>query len=1198
MLFLLSLFEFFVLLNSPHLSFSFFSFFFISFQTKLIDSLQLFLIFIFIFLTTFFLFQHPWLESVIEKKEKTSTETKKGNNGKYSNFVRRFSLTKNRNNGEEKNRFESKKSGSGKKGKLLSPSSSSSSSLLTPSCLPLPLSLSSTPSTTSPFAPPFSSSSSPLSPSLSLPITSSSILSYLSPNSMENISIRKERDKEKSLTEKRTKTKEKSTKIKEKEMENDAIAFPFSSVSLSECRSEESGSRKAFRAGEGAHSYHSIRKSIHRNACDNVRVFENEKVGEEKKEEEVEEEGKLEGEEIEEEEEEGEDDEERQGDGCLLRNETSKHQNDNNNENKKDGERENDENEKDEKDGDGDEVGMLANEIHFQRQFSATISCDEEKDEDNQLDYNNLNNLKMISKNDKNSQNSQNNSKTRILNDGNLNELLGGKTVLNKFNLSKSGNCISRKNLIYGHFSSNEYYNEIDGNNINDNNYFYDNKSGAQNENENEIKNDNDNDNDNVNVNHINNKIKNSNINDKRSNDMSLFVLNKKCDTQGIGAKENETMVKLKIDLRDEKGTHVRTDKERVGERQIDLKNNNCDFHSYDDNNDYNLLDHGNCDSDEKCYDKSNSIDILSTNNNDNNNSNNDYDDNNSYNNKNININNSDNNDKKINFDSNMNSYDESTLKIKNDYDYRIESKKEIISNEKNYNTECEFFKNNNSNSKNFFQNKENSSYNDNNNEKMNSEGSFYCKGELNSNSKILNFTFSNLIESDVEKEVVLEKEEVEKSSFFCDSEVGDDSSVKIKIDLKSVQKATAHENGNEIEVVSRGKGGNENDLNFVHENVTRKNENVDNKFENKDRKSNDSNNDSHNNDNTSNNNYNNISNNDCAAGIEHNITMMKYKESENFIKNENNDRKSINSNNDNHNNDNTSNDNYNNISNNDCAAGIEHNITMMKYKKSDDIIKNVKTEKIVDDSQNWQNSRDFIPKQKSVKSHKSEITEFNNPNLGIKYNLAQEENLRLLNFSLSKAEKIFLGGSEKGSDSWRESRNRSGKNNNNNSSFMSSGYVLQKNLKNENRIEVENNGNKSMKAKIRNLVKIGEIEGGTIYNTIIKNDNNSNNDKLNSKLSEYENINRSDKNTETVKNETSDFNGNENRDFEIDSKNTDFLDVHKTINLKSINKNDEIKASISNKIRSGRSYGKECVVVSDRNPEWPTKSTKVYESG
>ena len=313
----------------------------------------------------------------------------------------------------------------------------------------------------------------------------------------------------------------------------------------------------------------------------------------------------------------------------------------------------------------------------------------------------------------------------------------------------------------------------------------------------------------------------------------------------------------------------------------------------------------------------------------------------------------------------------------------------------------------------------------------------------------------------------------------------------------------------------------------------------------------------------------------------------MKYKKSENFIKNENNDRKSKN---DSHNNDNTSNNNYNNISNNDCEAGIEHNITMMKYKKSDDIIKtekikNVKTEKIVDDSQNWQNSRDFIPKQKSVKSHKSEITEFNNPNLGIKNNLAQEENLRLLNFSLSKAEKMFLGGSEKGSDSWRESRNRSGKDNNNNSSFMSSGYVLQKNLKKENRIQVENNENKSMKAKIRNLVKIGEKEGGIMYNTIIKNE-------INSKLSEVE----VGKNTETVKNETSDFNGNKNRDFEIDGKNTDFIDVNKTTNLKSINNNNEIKAS--NKIRMGRSYEKECVIVSDRDNEWPTKSTKVYESG
>ena len=323
----------------------------------------------------------------------------------------------------------------------------------------------------------------------------------------------------------------------------------------------------------------------------------------------------------------------------------------------------------------------------------------------------------------------------------------------------------------------------------------------------------------------------------------------------------------------------------------------------------------------------------------------------------------------------------------------------------------------------------------------------------------------------------------------------------------------------------------------------------------------------------------------------------MKYKNSENFIKNENNDRKSNDSNNDSNNNDNTSNDNYNNISNNDCEVGVEHNITMMKYKKSDDIIKNVKTEKIVDDSQNWQNSRDFIPKQKSVKSHKSEITEFNNPNLGIKNNLAQEENLRLLNFSLSKAEKIFLGGSEKGSDSWRESRNRSGKNNNNDFSFMSSAYVLQKNLKKENRIEVENNENKSMKANIRNLAKIGEKEGGIMYNTIIKNEIISNNDKFHSKLSEFQNLNRSDKNTEIVKNETSDFNGNENRDFEIDGKNTDFIDVNETINLKSINNNDGVKASTSNKIRMGRSYEKECV-VSDRDNEWPTKSTKVYESG
>jgi hypothetical protein len=988
--------------------------------------------------------------------------------------------------------------------------------LLTPSCLPLPLplSLSSTPSTTSPFVPPSPSSSS-FPHSLSHPITSSSILSYLSPNSMDNISIKKERDKEKSVTEKRTKIKEKSIKIKEKEMENDAIAFPFSSVSLSECRSEESASRKAFRAGEGAHPYHSIRKSIHKNACDNMSEFENE----------VEEKNEEEREDDEEEKGEGEGGEEREGDDCLLIDELIINQNDNNNE--KDGERENDENEND---GDDDETGILTDEIHFQRQLSATTSCDEEKDEDNQLDYNNQNNFE----NRKNDQNSQNSGKIRILNNGNLNELLGAKVILNKFNLSESGNSISRKNLIYGNFDSNEYSdNVIYGKNKIDNYYYLKNKSGERNEIENKYDYGSDD------VNHINNEIKNSNFNDKCSCDISLLVQEEKCNAQEIGEKETNAMVNLKIDLRDEKVTYVRTDEERVGGSQIDFNNNN--FYFYNNDNNDNQLNYENCDGNES----NNNIDLPNNNvNNDDNHSNNDYDNSNKNNNNNIIINNNDNNDKKFNFNSNLNSCDESTPKIKNDYDYRIENKNEIISNENIYNNDCEILKNNNSSSNKNFHNDKNSNYNDDNNKTINSERSFYCKGQLNSDNKILNLTLSNLIESEVEKDVVFEKEVEEKGSVFCDSEVGNDSSgEKIKIDLKSFEKAIGNENENVV--LRTEKGGNENDLNFIHENVTRKNENVDNKFENNDRNNN---NDSHNNDYTSNNNYNNISNTDCEVGVEHNITMMKYKKGENFIK-------------------------------------IE------------------KTEKIVDDSQNWQNSRDFIPKQKSVKSHKSEITEFNNPNLGIKSNIAQEEYLRLLNFSLSKAEKIFLGGSEKGSDSWRETRNRSGKNNNNNSSFMSSGYVLQKNLKIENRKEVENNENKSMKAKIRNLVKIGEKEGGIMYNTISKNEySSSNNNEFSSKLSEFEiektiqNLNRSDQNTETMRNETSDDNGNENRDFEIDNKNTDFIDVNKTINLQSISNNDEIKAS--NKIRSGRSYEKERVIVSDRNPEWPTKSTKVYESG
>ena len=1124
-----------------------------------------------------------------------SSEIKKTKSGRYSNFVKRFSLNKNRNK-EEKNVSNNKKTENVKKVIFpsatsypispLSPlSSSSSSSSLSPSSPfsspppPIPPFLPSPSSTTPP--PPFSSSS-------SMPIISSSspsYLSYLSPNLLENKSIRKEKDYNKSLKDKSTKIKEKEN---EREIENSSSsAFPFASISLSDRRSAESSSMKALRAGEGAHSYHSIRTLIHNksllsdsNSNSNnmieigkditMRINDNKNNNDD----EYEIEGQIDGEKKE---------EERNENIKLLNDDISKMKmkmkmkmKSNMNDNIK------------------NEKLMLDNidntPICFQpsRPFSPIINFTEEKDEDSQIDYD----YRVNSENRK-----YDPPYVRTLpQNSNLNDLQKKQnTVLDGFNFSESENNNSRQKFVYEKFdakmmkknnnnnnnnnndndynydnnnnnnnnnnSNNSNNNNNNGNNTNNNNnsYYSNNNNYNSSDNENENENENEKEEEEENYNHDDDKTKNNKkkLYDKYNSDVSLFVKMAKSSILHKGEIDKINLVNLQEKKLQGKGTYVRTDGEE--KTSVNLKNVISDFSHYD-----NYID-------------------------------------NYY--------------KDISNISNTNDSEENKNEYNNfryDYDNNNNNNNSKNLNEKIHNTACEFDKDNekihlNENSKKNYNN-----YNDNNDTEndgnikiskisdsncnnktkmnKNSEKTFQRKEILNSNSETLNPKLSDFVRLEVEKEVVLENEKgVEKIYYFNSFN---------KIDLRKEdgeinQIRLKSEQNEDVEMEDNEKNIDQSKL------VVIKKKSYDND---------DSNND--------NNNNNDIMNNNNNYGDDITIQTMKQ----------------------------TKNNSHTN-------------------KESEVMNNELKTEKTIEmSSSNWRNSRDsYRIKGKIVKSLKYDIIpEYNNQSTGLKSHIELEGNLKLLNLSLLKAEREKgserggigggergsergEGGGERGSASWRENRNNR---NGLNSSSTSSGFNLRNTLdkdKNKNKdkdtkkleieIGIDNNEFNLRKDDIRNLVNVGEKELVCSYNTMLTNDNDVINDKFSNKNTVilhqksnddyYSNFVKSadlNQNYKTVRSELFDFHGNENGDFNSDSRNiispstikternkttittttgnTKLVLINSNVEQDQENKNEEYRRKIESNEKNEKNEKVHEKEEANKNIEWPTKSTVVFEPG